>query len=191
MSQPPPELPIERRGTEPPEGSVALSDVEELVRAAQRGDTLAMGALLDGVSPYVGRICGPIALDDGEDAAQEALIAVLRHLGSLREPRALWSWVRVIATREAVRTARRRPTVVRSADAHDRKTASDHVDPTVAEDVRDLLARLDPLQRAVLVLRDVEGLDEASVADLLEVPVGTVKSRLHRARAAFRKEWES
>jgi RNA polymerase sigma-70 factor (ECF subfamily) len=148
-----------------------------------------MSALLDGVSPFVGRICGPIALADGEDAAQEALIAVIRHLGTLREPRALWSWVRVIATREAVRAARRRPVVVSSADTQD--GVPDHLDPTVAGDIRDLLSRLDPLQRAVLVLRDVEGLDEASVAELLEVPVGTVKSRLHRARAAFREEWES
>jgi RNA polymerase sigma-70 factor (ECF subfamily) len=163
--------------------------VEELVRAAQKGDTLAMSSLLDGVSPYVGRICGPIALDDGEDAAQEALIAVVRRLGTLREPRALWSWVRVIATREAVRAARRRPAVVPSADAPD--AVPDRLDPTVVGDVRDLLSRLDPVQRAVLVLRDVEGLDEASVAELLEIPLGTVKSRLHRARAAFREEWES
>jgi RNA polymerase sigma factor (sigma-70 family) len=163
--------------------------VEELVRAAQKGDTLAMSALLDGVSPYVGRICGPIALDDGEDAAQEALIAVVRRLGTLREPRALWSWVRVIATREAVRAARRRPAVVPSGDAPD--AVPDPLDPTVVGDVRDLLSRLDPVQRAVLVLRDVEGLDEASVAELLEIPLGTVKSRLHRARAAFREEWES
>lgn len=159
------------------------------MRAAQKGDTLAMSALLDGVSPYVGRICGPIALEDGEDAAQEALIAVVRRLGTLREPRALWSWVRVIATREAVRAARRRPAVVPSVDAPD--TVPDRLDPTVAGDVRDLLSRLDPVQRAVLVLRDVEGLDEASVAELLEIPLGTVKSRLHRARAAFREEWES
>jgi RNA polymerase sigma-70 factor (ECF subfamily) len=163
--------------------------VEELVRAAQKGDTLAMSALLDGVSPYVGRICGPIALEDGEDAAQEALIAVVRRLGTLREPRALWSWVRVIATREAVRAARRRPAVVPSPDAPD--AVPDRLDPTVVGDVRDLLSRLDPVQRAVLVLRDVEGLDEASVAELLEIPLGTVKSRLHRARAAFREEWES
>lgn len=159
------------------------------MRAAQKGDTLAMSSLLDGVSPYVGRICGPIALEDGEDAAQEALIAVVRRLGTLREPRALWSWVRVIATREAVRAARRRPTVVSSADAPD--AVPDRLDPTVVGDVRDLLSRLDPVQRAVLVLRDVEGLDEASVAELLEIPLGTVKSRLHRARAAFREEWES
>jgi RNA polymerase sigma-70 factor (ECF subfamily) len=148
-----------------------------------------MSALLDRLSPFVGRICGPIALEDGEDAAQEALMAVLRHLGTLREPGAVWSWVRVIATREAVRAARRRTAVVRDGDLPE--GVPDHADPTVAGDVRDVLSRLDPLQRAVLVLRDVEGLGEASVAELLQIPLGTVKSRLHRARAAFREGWES
>lgn len=78
-----------------------------LVRAAQRGDALAMNDLLDLLAPYVGRLCGPIALQEGPDAAQEALIAVFRRLGQLREPAALFGWVRAIAVREAVRVARR------------------------------------------------------------------------------------
>jgi RNA polymerase sigma-70 factor (ECF subfamily) len=60
-----------------------------------------------------------------------------------------------------------------------------------AADIRDLLARLAPEQRAILVLRDVEGLPEHEAAKLLESPLGTVKSGLHRARAAFRREWAS
>src|SRR5438105_14329651 len=75
------------------------------VRAAQRGDTMAMDALIDELMPYVGQICGAIALENGEDAAQNALIAVLRSLRKLREPAALRGWVRTIATREAVRIA--------------------------------------------------------------------------------------
>jgi DNA-directed RNA polymerase specialized sigma24 family protein len=54
-------------------------------------------------------------------------------------------------------------------------------------DVRAALAELPPLHRAVLVLRDLDGLAEAEVAQLLAVPEGTVKSRLHRARAAARE----
>src|SRR5262249_28719772 len=57
--------------------------------------------------PYVSRLCGPIALQDGPDAAQEALITVFRDIRQLREPRALYGWVRTIAVREAVRAARR------------------------------------------------------------------------------------
>ena len=78
-----------------------------LVVAAQRGDGLAMAELLDALAPAVGRWCGPIALQDAPDAAQEALIAVFRGLKGLRDPAALFGWARAIAVREAVRVARR------------------------------------------------------------------------------------
>jgi RNA polymerase sigma factor (sigma-70 family) len=156
-----------------------------LVRAAQRGDTWAMNALLDRLAPYVGRLCGPIALQDGPDAVQEALTVVFRNLRSLREPAALYGWVRVIAVREAVRVASRAP---RHPDVELAELPAPG-DPQLAADVRDVLDRLSPEHRAVLVLRDLEGLDERTVGELLSVEVGTVKSRLHRARTNFRKAW--
>jgi RNA polymerase sigma-70 factor (ECF subfamily) len=58
-------------------------------------------------------------------------------------------------------------------------------------DIDDALARLPLPQRVVLVLRTLEGLTEQEIATTLGIPAGTVKSRLHRARAAFRKAWES
>jgi RNA polymerase sigma-70 factor (ECF subfamily) len=159
----------------------------ELVRAAQRGDTVALNELLDELTPYVGKICGPIALDDGPDAAQEALTAIFRGLRSLKEPAALFSWARAIAVREAVRVARRRQRNV-PADLTELPAADD---PQLAVHVRDVLARLSPEHRAVLVLRDLEGLDEQAAAAVLAVPTGTAKSRLHRARENFRKAWRS
>ncbi|WP_435869017.1 RNA polymerase sigma factor [Actinomadura coerulea] len=63
-------------------------------------------------------------------------------------------------------------------------------DLQLAADVSDLLDRLSPEHRAVLVLRDVEGLDERTVSELLQISTGTVKSRLHRARKSFRKAWQ-
>ena len=57
-------------------------------------------------------------------------------------------------------------------------------------DVRSTLASLAPEQRAILVLRDVDGLSETEAAGLLGVAEGTVKSRLHRARSAFVGRWE-
>lgn len=57
-------------------------------------------------------------------------------------------------------------------------------------DITDALERIPPEQRAVLVLRQIEGLSEREVAQALNLPIGTVKSRLHRARASFRGEWE-
>lgn len=165
-----------------------MTEVDEsLVRRAQGGDTLAMGALLDALTPYVTRICGPIALSAGPDAAQEALIQVFRGLRRLREPAALHGWVRAIAVREAVRMATRdgraKPAELAELPAGG--------DPQLASDIRDTMARLSPEHRAILVLRDVEGLDEESAAALLAVPKGTVKSRLHRARESFRKAWSS
>ncbi|PBC63635.1 RNA polymerase subunit sigma-24 [Streptomyces sp. Tue6028] len=166
---------------------VSDDETARLVRAAQRGDTLAMAGLLDELAPYVARICGPIALDQGPDAAQEALVAVFRSLRSLREPAALRGWVRAIAVREAVRLAGR---AGRTLPA-DLSTLPARGDPQLGADIRDVLDRLSPEHRAVLVLRDVEGLDERAAADLLGIRVGTVKSRLHRARDTFRKAWSS
>ncbi|MFI5698009.1 RNA polymerase sigma factor [Kribbella sp. NPDC051586] len=160
---------------------------EQLVRAAQRGDTVAMNDVLDALTPYVGRICGPIAFSDGPDAAQEALIAIFRGLRGLENPAALFGWARAIAVREAVRVARRgqrqQPAELADLPAAD--------DPQLLVDVQDVLRRLSPEHRAVLVLRDLEGMDEQAAAAVLDVPAGTAKSRLHRARASFRKAWRS
>ncbi|MEU6788512.1 RNA polymerase sigma factor [Nonomuraea angiospora] len=157
----------------------------DLVRAAQGGDTMAMNDLLSELTPYLGRICGPIALDNGPDAVQEALIAIFRNLGSLRDPQALHGWARAIAAREAVRIAKRQRHAVELAELPSRQ------DVESAVDIRDVLERLSPEHRAVLVLRDLEGLPEEEAARLLHVPEGTVKSRLHRARQSFRKAWQS
>ena len=156
-------------------------DLENLVRSAQRGDTLAMHDLLDRLEPYVGRICGAIALDDGPDAAQETLIAVFRNLRHLHEPAALYGWVRAIATREAIRLARVQSVI--STDEPDERASPG--DTTLAEDIRDVLSRMVPEHRAILVLRDLEGLSVGEAAALLRVSDGTVKSRLHRARRSF------
>jgi RNA polymerase sigma factor (sigma-70 family) len=164
-------------------------ELEATVRAAQQGDTIAMNALIDELMPYVGQICGAIALESGEDAAQNALITVLKNLRGLREPAALRGWVRTIATREAVRVARRERSLRGWGDDLDHVPARG--DGPEGVELRDQLARLDPSQRAVLVLRDLEGLREEEVADLLGLAPGTVKSRLHRARARFRREWAS
>jgi len=163
--------------------------VEQLVRAARRGDAAAMDALVRALMPYVGRVCGAIALDHGDDAMQETFIAVLCNIRSLREPAALHGWVRRIAVREAVRAARRgREDPVDPEGLRTVPVAP--VDLATVVDVRATLARLGPRQRAILVLRDVDGLSEAEAAELLGVPEGTVKSRLHRARSAFVRRWE-
>ena len=93
---------------EQPQAEYRDSRATSLVRAAQAGDKMAVGDLLDLLTPYVRRLCGPIALDEGADATQEALIVIFRNLGQLHTPEALFGWVRTIAVREAVRVAKRR-----------------------------------------------------------------------------------
>ncbi|MDN5915197.1 MAG: RNA polymerase sigma factor [Pseudonocardia sp.] len=180
----PRELADEQAGQEPGGDPVGL------VRTAQGGDTLAMGELLDLLTPYVGRVCGSIALDSGPDAAQDTLVTVMRSLRSLREPAALFGWARTIAVREALRHAER-DARARPINAEVMSHLPAPGEPQLAADVRDVLAHLSPRHRAVLVLRDLHGFTEVDAAALLDVQPGTVKSRLHRARQSFRKEWIS
>jgi RNA polymerase sigma-70 factor (ECF subfamily) len=177
---------------EPFGASAPLVDVEQLVRRAQRGDPVALEALIRELTPYLGRICGAIALDDGDDALQDTMLAVVRHLGSLREPLAIRGWARRIAVREARRRAHGGRTV--SVDAGDLARVAAGDDPFEAADVRAdvaaVLAMLSPEHRAVLVLRHLDGLSELEVAEVLDVAPGTVKSRTNRARATFRERWQ-
>jgi RNA polymerase sigma factor (sigma-70 family) len=162
---------------------------DAVVRRAQHGDPIALEALVRMVMPAIAPVCGAIALDSGDDALQEALIVMLRRIGTLREPQALIGWARRIATREAVRVARGRLPVLDDLTLDAVVPVLDLPDLATALDVRSALADLAPEQRAVLVLRDLEGLSEAEVAGILDVPEGTVKSRLHRSRAAFARRW--
>ncbi|MET7695244.1 sigma-70 family RNA polymerase sigma factor [Streptomyces sp. NPDC005483] len=160
------------------------------VRAAQAGDVLAMDEVLTVVAPYVTRLCRPIVLSNCEDAVQEALTAVFVGLRGLRDPRAFYGWVRIVTVREAVRVARR-TAVERTVDPEEFVGLPGLVgDGELSAQVRDVLARMPVHHRAVLVLRELEELDERSAAEILDIAPGTVKSRLHRARSAFRKAWQ-
>jgi RNA polymerase sigma factor (sigma-70 family) len=165
------------------------AEERQLVVEAQCGDVLAMSRLMDALAPWIARICGGIALEHADDAAQEALVQVFRDLRGLREPAALRGWARRIAVREAVRHAQRARSEARVHGDDASALAADARDPGVAPDVRAVLAQLAPEQRAILVLRDLEGLSEEEAAAQLGVAKGTVKSRLFRAREAFAKRW--
>lgn len=159
----------------------------DLVRRAQSGDTVAMNALIDTLTPYVGRLCGPIALQDAPDAVQETFIVVFRGLRTLREPAALFGWVRTVAVREAVRVAQKAARA-RLAELEDIPAPGS---PELAADIRDVLDRLSPEHRAILVLREIEGLSETEAGRLLAIAPGTAKSRLSRAKDSFRKAWSA
>ncbi|WP_433510518.1 RNA polymerase sigma factor [Nonomuraea sp. CA-143628] len=164
----------------------------ELVVAAQQGDALALDRLLDELAPYVRRLCARIAPAAADDATQEALLAIFRGLPSLQAPEAILTWARSVTVRTAIRLARRQD-MEAPTDATAEATLTGRHAPSQEGlvDIDDALARLPISQRVVLVLRTREGLSEEEIATTLGIPAGTVKSRLHRARAAFREVWES
>ncbi|MFC4117070.1 RNA polymerase sigma factor [Nonomuraea zeae] len=160
----------------------------EIVAAAQQGDALALDRLIDELAPYVRRLCARIAPAAADDAAQEALLEIFRGLPSLRAPEAIITWVRSVTVRTATRLAHRHDVEIATEE-----TLAGHptASPEGLVDIDDALARLPLSQRVVLILRTREGLSEQEIATTLGIPAGTVKSRLHRARAAFREVWDS
>ncbi|MFF9767573.1 RNA polymerase sigma factor [Streptomyces sp. NPDC053086] len=144
-----------------------------------------MEDLLLHITPFVRRLCLPLAQAHSADAMQEALLAIYRGVPGLREPSAFYGWVRAVTTREAVRTVKRigrRTTDELSETPHG-------ADPFVSIDVSDVLGRLPDYHREVLTLRAYYGMDEQEMATILELPVGTVRSRLFRARRNFQNAW--
>ena len=115
---------------------------------------------------------------------QETFITVLRNLGSLREPAAVHGWVRRIAVRESVRQARAHEHVDASVD-----TAVPDVDLAAALDVRAILAELTPNTVRCWSLRDMDGLAEADVAEMLRVPPGTVSRASVGPAPKFARRW--
>jgi RNA polymerase sigma factor (sigma-70 family) len=168
-------------------GNLAAVDPAK-VAAAQQGDALALDQLLDELAPYVRSLCARIAPAAADDATQEALLAVFRGLPSLRAPEAIMTWVRSVTLRTAMHSARQADQEVAAGPAPAESCAPSFEG---LADIDDALARLPPSQRAVLVLRARECLSEQEIATTLGIPAGTVKSRLHRARTAFREMWES
>jgi RNA polymerase sigma-70 factor (ECF subfamily) len=132
--------------------------------------------------------------DDAQDLVQEVLLRVRRGLATYR-PGSLEGWLSRITTNaflDEVRRRKRRPLDV-VPDLPDRLLGVDaDPDETLArtrlpDDVQAALAALPDEYRAAVVLCDVVGLDYAEIADALEIPPGTVRSRIHRGRAQLRK----
>jgi RNA polymerase sigma factor (sigma-70 family) len=125
--------------------------------------------------------------EDAEDAAQEALIVLYRRIGTLRASAALASWVFQIVRNECIRRSRitlRRPTasITFEPSAEDAALARMELERIV-----ECISTLPLEQRAVLVLRDIQGLSGAATADALGLSKAAMKSRLHRGREALRQ----
>lgn len=149
----------------------------------------ALAALIDEHSGSVYRLARSIVSDPGlaDDVTQETFIKVWKHLDEFRGEGSFRGWILRIANREAIAALRRRRDAATDPDHF-----GDHLsDVSVSRVVEGRLAydqflaaleTLDDLSRAVLVLREVEGLPYEEIAETLDVPVPTVKTRLLRAR---------
>jgi RNA polymerase sigma-70 factor (ECF subfamily) len=124
-----------------------------------------------------------------QDATQEALVAAWRDLSSLRDPDRFEAWLRQLLIRACYREARRDQARIRR-EAKVAPIDGNDPDPAVSLTQRDQLergfARLDPEQRALVVVHFYLDLPLPEAARLLGMPIGTAKSRLHRAIARMR-----
>jgi RNA polymerase sigma factor (sigma-70 family) len=165
----------------------------ELVTRAQAGDHDAFSVLVRASFP---RLYGAAKLilrdpDRAQDAVQEALVLAWRHVRALRDPEAWDAWLRRLTVRACYRSARQ----IRRRDMVELHVVDDW-EPGIERDFsqsvadRDVLGReLDRLsidQRTVMVLHFYLDLPLTEAAAILDIPVGTAKSRLHRGLEAMR-----
>lgn len=158
---------------------------------AQYGDGEALELLLRGVQPSLQRyLSGLVGPADADDVLQEVLVQAYRRLGGLRVPELFRPWVFRIASRCGFRLLRRRNRSLEQACED--SVLEDVPDPELrsGEMLKELLAMdgIPPASRAVLALHFQEEMSLPEVAAILEVPLGTVKSRLAYGLASLRKQ---
>ncbi len=170
-----------------------MNDDAQLIAETLAGHAAAFGHL---VEKYQDRLYNTVVYllgnrEDAKDVVQEALVQAFLKLASFQGASAFYTWVYRIAFNVAA-THRRRRSAMRSAEhAHGDGggRAADGPEQRIDRDeqcrqVRDAIARLGEEQRSVLVLREIDGHDYATIAEILDLPVGTVRSRLHRGTVA-------
>ncbi len=173
---------------------------QELVRAAAGGDTEAFARLVrtyeNKIYSLAFRMCG--SADDAGDIAQEAFLAAWRGLPSFRGEAGFATWLYRLTSNAAIDYLRRQKKQRGDMSLDDEELGLDAVDTgpgpqDAAErtEVRSAVAAglqaLSEDHRQVLVLREIQGLSYEEIAGVLEVDLGTVKSRISRARSALRK----
>lgn len=173
------------------------------IHAAQQGDVAAFNQLVRTYQAQVFRTAYRVLSDQAaaEDAAQEAFISAFKHIKSYRGG-SFKAWLLRIVTNacyDQLRVKQRRPTLSLDAmliDPDNPAPGADRAAPETPQQVAEQkelgeaiqrgLTTLPPDQRVTLVLVDIEGLNYDEAAEAMQTNVGTVKSRLSRARAALR-----
>lgn len=166
----------------------------ELVARAQKGDLDAFGVLVArhqaGLVRYLTHMVSNVS--DAEDVAQEALLRAHRALKDFRGQSAFKTWLYQIAT-NAARTQldkRRTRREDQSYDVAEMEIASgEQVERRIVahDQLRRALAELPDDWREAVILRDIEGLEYREIAEALDIPIGTVESRIFRGRQRLKQ----
>jgi RNA polymerase sigma-70 factor (ECF subfamily) len=176
---------------------------EDLLANARAGDRAALERLLElhqrRVFRFGLKMCG--GEDDAKDVLQETLLAAARGIHDFRGASSISTWLYTIARSFCIkryRTSKFAPGQLESLadvprEAHDvadvrRGPEEVAAGEQVKRALQNAIASLDPMYREVLVLRDVEGLSAPEVAEIMDLTVEAVKSRLHRARLNVRAQ---
>jgi RNA polymerase sigma-70 factor (ECF subfamily) len=176
------------------------TEADAIVRAAQAGDEEALNALLKRYQPQIFRFGLKMCRnpDDAGEVLQDTLVAAARTLHGFRGASSISTWLYTIARSFCIKRRRRSvfapPVVSLESDSQAAATARDLgrdperilADRELGAALQTAIAALEPGYREVLLLRDVEGLSAAEVAEITGLSVPAVKSRLHRARADVR-----
>jgi RNA polymerase sigma-70 factor (ECF subfamily) len=181
------------------------ADEAVLVDSARSGDMNAFSRLVIKYQDRVLNTCWRISgrLEDAEDLTQETFLRALESIGTFRLQAGFYTWLFRIAVNVSISHRRRKERMPRlSLCSGEGQYAADKIasderggdDPSARltalerqQLVQDGLDSLDDDDRTIIVLRDLEGFDYRQIAEILEVPEGTVKSRLHRARMELRE----
>jgi RNA polymerase sigma-70 factor, ECF subfamily len=178
---------------------------QELVGRVVGGDAAAFGLVVeryqDRLANAVCRLVG--STEDTRDILQDTFIKAYENLEGFRGGSSLYTWLFRIAVNTSLSHRRKRKWAATPSPAASEGDggaagdwaddgASDPADPVMAGETEAIVQRaldgLDEEQRTVVVLRDVQHCDYQEIAEILEVPTGTVKSRLHRARLTLREK---
>jgi RNA polymerase sigma-70 factor (ECF subfamily) len=174
----------------------------ELVKRVQHGDKTAFDLLVLKYQHRIGAVIGRFVHDHAEcqDIAQESFIRAYRAIGNFRGDSQFYTWLYRIAVNTAknhlVASKRRPPTSDVEADdaehfaggqrMHDNDTPEHELlRQEIAREVSDTVAALPEELRQAITLREIEGLSYEEIAEAMDCPIGTVRSRIFRAREAI------
>jgi RNA polymerase sigma-70 factor, ECF subfamily len=160
-----------------------MDELTRLLRAAQGGDRLALAAFIRGSQAEVWRLCAYLVdRQAAEDLTQEVYLRAWTALAGWRGEASARTWLLAIARRTCAQAIRRRP---RPLSRHAMPAVGDDQvlpDPTEAVLLTQLIAGLDLPRRTAFVLTQLLGLSYAEAAEVCGCPVGTIRSRVARAR---------